>query len=171
MQSDSYKIASCALLLFRNRVTWLGSSCQWWQWAASAWCSLTTAGTIVDFDVAKVLHNTNEFTECSTDKVKFSGSSVDHEAGELEVCVVQWPDTGAPSLCCAAITILGCSATATILFIALTTTICPLWCQQCTRGVAHCSNTGLYLLPSSWGIYVCLNNICLQSVLFIFTWF
>ena len=57
------------------------------------------------------------------DKVKFSGSSVDHEAGELEVRVVQWPDTGAPSLSCAAITILCCSATATILFIALTTTI------------------------------------------------
>ena len=56
-------------------------------------------------------------------KVKFSESSVDHEAGELEARVVQWPDTGAPSLCCAAITILGCSATATILFIALTTTI------------------------------------------------
>ena len=90
-----------------------------------------------------------------TDKVKFSGSSVDHEAGELEVRVVQWPDTGAPSLCSAAITILCCSATATILFIALTTTICPLWCQQCTRGVAHCSNTGLYLLPSTWTIYVC----------------
>ena len=56
------------------------------------------------------------------DKVKFSGSSVDHEAGELEGRVVQWPDTGAPSLCCAASTILGCSATA-VLFIALTTTI------------------------------------------------
>ena len=56
-------------------------------------------------------------------KVKFSGSSVDHEAGELEGRVVQWPDTGAPSLCCAAITSLGGSATATILFIALTTTI------------------------------------------------
>ena len=55
-------------------------------------------------------------------KVKFSGSSVDHEAGELKVRVVQWPDTGAPSLCCAAITILCYFATA-VLFIALTTTI------------------------------------------------
>ena len=54
------------------------------------------------------------------DKVKFSGSSVDHEAGELELRVVQWPDTGAPSLCCAAITILGCSATAG----------CPLYCSH-----------------------------------------
>ena len=83
-----------------------------------------------------------------TDKVKFSGSSVDHEAGELEVRVVQWPDTGAHSLCSAAITILCCSATTAIFCIALTTTICPLWCQQCTRGVAHCSNTDLYLLPT-----------------------
>ena len=50
------------------------------------------------------------------DKVKFSGSSVDHEAGELELRVVQWPDTGAPSLCCAASTIL-CYC-------------CPLYCSH-----------------------------------------
>ena len=103
-----------------------------------------------------------------TDKVKLSGSSVDHEAGELEVRVVQWPDTGAPSLCGAAITILCCSATATILFIALTTTICPLWCQQCTRGVAHCSNTGLYLLPSSWAIYMSAWTIYVWKIFSLF---
>ena len=85
-----------------------------------------------------------------TDKVKLSGSSVDHEAGELEVRVVQWPDTGAPSLCC----VLPLPSSVALLLLLSSLLLLPL------LSVLYDANNAL----EEWHIVLILACICYPAL-------